>query len=128
MGRVYEVGVENVIFGMKVFDMVFFERFIDEFGGIIVSLDVKDGRIVVKGWVEEGLIKVRDVFEIFRNYVNCFVYIFIERDGILIGVDEIGCFWGDEEFIYVGGVFSVEDIVRFVERGFFWGYCGEGFL
>ncbi|BAD84436.1 1-(5-phosphoribosyl)-5-[(5-phosphoribosylamino) methylideneamino] imidazole-4-carboxamide isomerase [Thermococcus kodakarensis KOD1] len=118
VGRAYEVGVENVILGTKALDTAFLERLTDEFGGITVSLDVKDGRIAVKGWVEEGSIKVRDAFEILRNYVNRFVYTSIERDGTLTGVDEIGRFWGDEEFIYAGGVSSAEDIVRLAERGF----------
>ncbi len=110
--------MENVILGTKALDTAFLERLTYEFSGITVSLDVKDGRIAVKGWVEEGSIKVRDAFEILRNYVNRFVYTSIERDGTLTGVDEIGRFWGDEEFIYAGGVSSAEDIVRLAERGF----------
>jgi len=116
--KAYEIGVENVILGTKALDTSFLKKLAEDFDGVTVSLDVKNGRIALKGWVEEDSMRVEDAFEILRNYVKRFVYTSIERDGTLTGVDEIERFWGKEEFIYAGGVSSVQDVVKLADRGF----------
>ncbi len=117
IARAYEIGVENVIIGTKAFDLEFLEKVTQEFEGVTVSLDSKGGRIAVKGWVEEG-IPIEEAYESLRRYVWRFVYTSIERDGTLTGIEEIEPFWGDEEFIYAGGVSSVGDVLKLKERGF----------
>ena len=115
--RAYEIGVENAIIGTKAFDSEFLTRITDDFEGITVSLDSKGGRIAVKGWLESG-IPVRDAYETLRDYVDRFIYTSVERDGTLTGIEEIERFWDDEEFIYAGGVSSVDDLLKLEEIGF----------
>ena len=115
--RAYEIGVENVIIGTKAFDLEFLERVTNDFDGITVSLDSKDGRIAVKGWLESGM-PVERAYRALRDYVNRFVYTSVERDGTLTGIEKIERFWESEEFIYAGGVSSIEDLRRLAETGF----------
>ena len=117
VAKAYEIGVENVIIGTKAFDLEFLEKVTEDFDGVTVSLDARGGRIAVKGWVEEG-IPVEEAYESLRRYVGRFVYTSIERDGTLTGIEEIEPFWGDEEFIYAGGVSSVGDVLKLKERSF----------
>ncbi|NJE10528.1 1-(5-phosphoribosyl)-5-((5-phosphoribosylamino)methylideneamino)imidazole-4-carboxamide isomerase [Thermococcus sp. MAR1] len=115
--RAYEIGVENVIIGTKAFDLGFLERVTDDFDGITVSLDSKGGRVAVKGWLESGM-PVERAYKALRDYVNRFVYTSVERDGTLTGIEKIERFWESEEFIYAGGVSSIEDLGRLAETGF----------
>jgi len=115
--RAYEIGVENAIIGTKAFDLEFLREVTEDFEGITVSLDSKGGRIAVKGWLESG-IPVREAYGMLKAYVNRFVYTSVERDGTLTGIEEIERFWKNEEFIYAGGVSSVEDVVRLKRIGF----------
>lgn len=117
VARTYEIGVENVIIGTKAFDLEFLEKVTEDFDGVTVSLDARGGRIAVKGWVEEG-IPIEEAYESLRRYVERFIYTSIERDGTLTGIEEIEPFWGDEEFIYAGGVSSVGHVLKLKERGF----------
>ncbi|WP_456422629.1 1-(5-phosphoribosyl)-5-((5-phosphoribosylamino)methylideneamino)imidazole-4-carboxamide isomerase [Thermococcus sp.] len=115
--RAYEIGVENAIVGTKAFDLEFLERVTNDFDGITVSLDSKGGRIAVRGWVESGM-PIKEAYEFLKKYVNRFVYTSVERDGTLTGIEKIERFWGSEEFIYAGGVSSIEDLRRLAKAGF----------
>jgi phosphoribosylformimino-5-aminoimidazole carboxamide ribotide isomerase len=118
IAKAYSIGVENVIIGTKAFDLEFLEKITQDFEGITVSLDAKGGRIAVKGWEEESSITVEEAYEMLKKYVNRFIYTAIEKDGTLTGIEKIERFWGREEFIYAGGVSSVEDILKLKEIGF----------
>ncbi|ASJ12728.1 1-(5-phosphoribosyl)-5-((5-phosphoribosylamino)methylideneamino)imidazole-4-carboxamide isomerase [Thermococcus thioreducens] len=117
VARAYEIGVENVIIGTKALDLDFLERVTADFDGITVSLDSKGGRVAVKGWLESRM-PVERAYKALRDYVNRFVYTSVERDGTLTGIEEIERFWKSEEFIYAGGVSSVDDLRRLAETGF----------
>ncbi|KPU63012.1 1-(5-phosphoribosyl)-5-[(5-phosphoribosylamino)methylideneamino] imidazole-4-carboxamide isomerase [Thermococcus sp. EP1] len=118
IAKAYSIGVENVIIGTKAFDLEFLEKVTQDFEGITVSLDAKGGRIAVKGWEEESSITVEEAYEMLKKYVNRFIYTAIEKDGTLTGIEKIERFWGREEFIYAGGVSSVEDVIKLKEIGF----------
>ncbi len=118
VARAYDAGVENVIIGTKAFDEAFLRRVAGDFEGITVSLDSMAGRVAVKGWVEEDDLTVEEAYERLRKYVRRFVYTSVERDGTLRGIDEIERFWGGEEFIYAGGISSVDDLRRLAKIGF----------
>ena len=117
VARAYEIGVENVIIGTKAFDLEFLEKVTSEFEGITASLDAKDGRVALRGWLESGM-EVKEAYELLRNYVDRFVYTSVERDGTLTGIEEIERFWESEEFIYAGGVSSVADLRKLAKAGF----------
>lgn len=116
--KAYDIGVENVIIGTKALDISFLERITSEFEGITVSLDSKGGKIFTKGWIEEESLLVEDAYKMLRKFVNRFVYTVIDRDGTLLGIEKIKRFWGDEEFIYAGGVATPTDIIQLAEIGF----------
>ncbi|NJE25177.1 1-(5-phosphoribosyl)-5- ((5-phosphoribosylamino)methylideneamino)imidazole-4-carboxamide isomerase [Thermococcus sp. MV5] len=118
IAKAYSIGVENVIIGTKAFDLEFLEKVTQDFEGITVSLDARGGRIAVKGWLEESSISVEEAYEMLRKYVNRFIYTAIEKDGTLTGIEKIERFWDREEFIYAGGVSSVEDVLKLKEIGF----------
>ena len=117
VARAYEAGVENVIIGTKAFDIEFLRRVTDDFEGVTVSLDSRGGRVSVRGWLESGM-DIKDAYELLKDYVDRFVYTSVERDGTLTGIEEIERFWGNEEFIYAGGVSSARDVERLAEIGF----------
>ncbi|NJE47720.1 1-(5-phosphoribosyl)-5- ((5-phosphoribosylamino)methylideneamino)imidazole-4-carboxamide isomerase [Thermococcus sp. GR7] len=118
IAKAYEIGAENVIIGTKAFDLEFLEKITDNFDGITVSLDARGGKIAVKGWLEESSLKVGEAYEMLREYVDRFIYTSIERDGTLTGIESIERFWKDEEFIYAGGVSSVDDVLKLRRVGF----------
>ncbi|MCD6373354.1 MAG: 1-(5-phosphoribosyl)-5-((5-phosphoribosylamino)methylideneamino)imidazole-4-carboxamide isomerase [Thermococcus sp.] len=117
VARAYEIGVENAIIGTKAFDPEFLARITDDFKGITVSLDSRGGRVAVRGWLESG-IDVREAYKLLKGSVNRFVYTSVEKDGTLTGIEEIERFWGNEEFIYAGGVSSTDDVRKLAEIGF----------
>ena len=118
IAEAHSIGVENVIIGTKAFDLEFLETVTQDFGGITVSLDARDGKIAVKGWEEESPITIGEAYKMLRKYVDRFIYTAIEKDGTLTGIENIKRFWDREEFIYAGGVSSVEDILKLKEIGF----------
>lgn len=118
IAEAYSIGVENVIIGTKAFDLEFLEKITENFEGITVSLDARGGRIAVKGWEEESSITVEEAYRMLKKYVNRFIYTAIEKDGTLTGIERIRKFWDKEEFIYAGGVSSVEDVLKLREIGF----------
>ena len=118
IAKAYSIGVENVIIGTKAFDLEFLEKVTQDFEGITVSLDARGGRIAVKGWEEESSITVEEAYEILKKYVDRFIYTAIEKDGTLTGIEKIERFWGREEFIYAGGISSVDDVIKLKEIGF----------
>lgn len=118
ISRAYSIGVENAILGTSAFDLDLLERVTEEFEGITVSLDSMDGKIAVEGWREEEDLTVQEGFKSLKDKVERFIYTSTERDGVLAGVEEVERFWNTEEFIYAGGVTSMEDIDSLQESGF----------
>ncbi|HCZ06348.1 MAG: phosphoribosylformimino-5-aminoimidazole carboxamide ribotide isomerase [Thermotogota bacterium] len=116
--KAYNLGVENVILGTAALDIEFLKIVTRDFEGITVSLDVKKGRLTLKGWIEETSLSFKDAFEVFRGYVSRFVYTDVERDGTLEGISHFERFWDREEMIYAGGVSSADDVLILKERGF----------
>ncbi len=116
--RAYSAGVENVIIGTKAFDLDFLRSVTDEFDGITVSLDCRDGKIALSGWKEQADMELREAYGMVSEYVDRMIYTDIERDGTLDGISLKDKFWGDEEMIYAGGVTSMEDIIRLSDIGF----------
>jgi phosphoribosylformimino-5-aminoimidazole carboxamide ribotide isomerase len=82
---------------------------------LIVSVDVRDGRLAASGWTEQTQIPVESVIDsLSRRGVSRFVYSSIERDGMLQGPDleQVGRVASVVRgtFIYSGGVSSLEDL------------------
>ncbi len=91
-------------------------------GRIAVGIDVKDGNVAIKGWVEVAALSPGGVARRFKaKGVEWFVYTEISRDGMLMGpdfegigrfVDEVG-----RGVIASGGVTTIDDIAGLKECG-----------
>ena len=126
MSEAYDIGVSNVIIGTQAFDLPFLKRITKCFPGITASFDVKGGKIYIKGWERKGNLSVKDAYLMVKPFVNRFIYTSIEKDGTLTGIEEIEKFWKDEEFIYAGGVSSIEDIMKLKKTTFLGAIVGKG--
>jgi len=116
--RVDRLGVSYPIIGTKAFDLDFLNRACKEFSGITVSLDVKGGNLALEGWQERSSLTVTQAYEKLQGLVERFIYTEIDKDGTLEGIGDVEKFWAEEEFIYAGGVTSLEDLARLKESPF----------
>ena len=114
----YEIGVKNVIISTRAFDIEFLKNITDTFNGITVSIDVKKDQVFIKGWEKRKNISAENVYRVLKQFVKRFIYTSIESDGALMGIEKIKRFWKDEEFIYAGGVSSIDDIDKLKLIGF----------
>jgi len=115
----YEIGVSYVIIGTAAFNLEFLEKVTSAFNNITISLDVENGILKTKGWLENSKITLEDAFSIFKKYTNRFIYTDTSKDGTLEGVSlNIKRFWQDGEIIYAGGVTKKEDLKNLEKIGF----------
>lgn len=61
----------------------------DEFKNkIYVALDILHNKIMIKGWVEESKLNLKDILKIYNNsYIRGYILTDISRDGMLEGLD-----------------------------------------
>ncbi len=113
----FEAGVKYVILGTRATDLEFLKYISEKYKGITVSLDAANGKLGTQGWTtRQG--NLRDFFNTARKFAKRFVYTDISCDGTLSGIKKISKFWDNEEFIYAGGVSSVNDIKILYKSGF----------
>jgi phosphoribosylformimino-5-aminoimidazole carboxamide ribotide isomerase len=110
-------GARRVVLGTAAYqDVDFLDAVIAEHGEkVIVSVDVRAGKLAAAGWTQQTDIPAESVFErLGARGVRRFVYSSIERDGTLEGPDLLavrevaGAVRGS--FIYSGGVASLDDL------------------
>jgi phosphoribosylformimino-5-aminoimidazole carboxamide ribotide isomerase len=90
-------------------------------GRVLGSLDVRDGRVAVKGWTETSSITVEVAVQRFRDAgVAAIIFTDISRDGTRTGVDAgaIGAFarWAQMPVIASGGVANLNDIAELAKQ------------
>lgn len=94
------------------------EKFLDMFGSsIVVGIDARDGRVLTRGWEEQGGISaVKLARRMAKMGVSRIVYTDVSRDGMLEGLNvEQTCMVAKAAGIPVtasGGVASLSDIER----------------
>jgi phosphoribosylformimino-5-aminoimidazole carboxamide ribotide isomerase len=117
----FRAGATRAILGTAAYtDIDFLDDVVSAFGDrVLVSIDVRDGRLSTSGWTEQTQMPAESVITRLQlRGVRSFVYSNIERDGMMAGPDL-------EEvrrvarvvrgrFIYSGGVGSVEDLEALV--------------
>ncbi len=118
--QILAVGVERVVLGTAALENPDLVGALVEAHGdrVLVSVDVRGGRVAHSGWVQEGEARAGDVAEVMaRRGVRGFVYTPIEVDGTLAGpaldgVREVAKAVGESgaELIYSGGIGSVDDL------------------
>ena len=90
-------------------------------GKIVVSVDHKDGQVMVKGWTESAGVTVQDAVSRFRSIgIVEFLLTSIERDGTLSGPDLVALSQAaisGAKIIASGGVSSIEDVIRVKNAG-----------
>ena len=99
-------------------------RILDEVGprGLVISVDAREGMVVVEGWTEPGGISAVDLAERVRSLGAArIMYTDVTRDGTLTepnfqAVSELATLSG-LAVIAAGGIASVDHIVRLAEAG-----------
>ncbi len=97
-------------------DVDFLEQALGDFRDqIAVGVDVRQGRVAVKGWTEDAAGEPGDVLaELGERGVSRVVYTSVERDGMLEGpdLDEVTrvCAAFPGEVVYSGGIGSLDDL------------------
>ena len=88
---------------------------------VVISIDQKDGVVMVKGWKESTGIKVTDAISRFMAIgINEFLLTSVERDGTLAGPDMQAiaeAVKSGARIIASGGIARVEDIVKVKSAG-----------
>jgi phosphoribosylformimino-5-aminoimidazole carboxamide ribotide isomerase len=83
-------GAYRVIVGTAAFSIA---GFLEELAGaigserVIIALDSKDGRIVVKGWREATELTATDVIANLEPYCSGFLCTYVDKEGMLQGTD-----------------------------------------
>lgn len=89
-----ELGVSRVIVGTAAFDAqgpnhAFLEKLVDSVPKerILIALDSKDGKIVVKGWREATTFSAEEVIERMEPYCGGFLCTYVDKEGMMQGTD-----------------------------------------
>lgn len=87
--HVLQIGAERVVLGTRALEITWLERLLARFSKqIVVSLDVVDNEVQVRGWREASGASVYDVAKALdRLKVERLIYTNIRRDGMLMGPD-----------------------------------------
>ncbi|MEG1609379.1 MAG: HisA/HisF-related TIM barrel protein, partial [Clostridia bacterium] len=112
-----EVGIARVIVGTAcVSDPNLMDKACGLYGNkIVAGIDVKDGFVAIKGWVEQSVLTAENVALTMKERgVDTVVYTDISRDGALCGVNfkstaSLGQSVG-MNIIASGGVASIDDV------------------
>ena len=127
-----DAGVERVILGTKaVTDPAFLEESLYKFGShIAVGVDIKDGKIAIKGWLETAQESVEDFFtKLCRLGVSTVICTDVSKDGMLAGTNVDLYRQLSQKFaldlIASGGVSSREDLTRLKELGLYGAILGK---
>lgn len=127
-----DAGVERVILGTKaVTDPAFLEESLDKFGShIAVGVDIKDGKIAIKGWLETAQDSVEDFFtKLCKLGVSTVICTDVSKDGMLSGTNVDLYRQLSQKFsldlIASGGVSSQEDLTRLKALGLYGAILGK---
>ncbi len=122
--RILRSGIDHVVLGTVVMEeaglaKTAFQRFQSR---IIVALDVKDGKVAVRGWKDDSGVPAKEALSIVEKLgAQEVIYTDISRDGTLEGVNLKG--FSDImnatglTIVASGGVTTLQDIVRLKTLG-----------
>jgi phosphoribosylformimino-5-aminoimidazole carboxamide ribotide isomerase len=117
VGAALRAGAERVIVGTAALrDVDFLDAIVAAHGPrIVVSVDVRGGRIATAGWTEVSELPAADAFvHLGARGVASFVYTDADRDGDLGGpsLDDVRAIAGvvRGRFLYAGGIGSLDDL------------------
>lgn len=116
--RYFKAGVFSVVIGTMAYkepeNML---QLIKKYKKIIISIDQKDGIVMINGWKNPSTYSVRDAMSNFLNLgIEQFLLTSIDRDGTLTGPDiemlSYACSFQNAQIIASGGISNLEDIIR----------------
>jgi phosphoribosylformimino-5-aminoimidazole carboxamide ribotide isomerase len=115
-------GADRVILGTAAYsDIDFLDEVVHAYGSrVLVSVDVRGGRVTTSGWTQRTQMPARDVIRRLQDRrVTQFVYTDVDRDGMLGGldVDAIAEVAGTVRgrWVYSGGIGSLDDLRALVD-------------
>ena len=132
--RYLDAGIDRVILGTAaVSDRAFLEEAASEYGErIAVGVDIRDGKVAVKGWLEDsGLDAFAFIHELERLGIRTLISTDISRDGAMAGANVELYRRLSERYsmriIASGGVSSLEDLRRLKELGLYGAIVGKAY-
>ena len=134
VSRYLEAGVDRVILGTAALkDPSFLKNALREYGDrIAVGVDLKDGKVAVKGWLETSN---KDGIEFLKELedlgVEGVIVTYISRDGALKGTN-LDLYGRIKEEVSLkvtasGGVSTIEDIVALKSMGLYGAIIGKAY-
>lgn len=119
--KLVEQGARQVIIGTSAFDAVginqaFLEEVASAIGRekILIALDSKDGRIVIKGWRESTRFTAEEMIAQLEPYAGGFLCTYVDKEGMMQGTD---LEWfrrlraaTSRDITAAGGITTIEDI------------------
>ena len=127
-------GVDRVILGTSaVTDREFLKTALKEYGEkIAVGVDIKDGFVAIKGWLEASALKYDEFLtELKEMGVNTAIVTDISKDGAMKGTNR--ALYAelskklDMDITASGGVSSIEDIIALKELGLYAAIIGKAY-
>lgn len=130
--RYFDVGVDRVIVGTAVVNNTpLLEEMSSKFGGkVVISLDVKNEDIYIKGWTESSNVNIFDYLDKVKHIkIDAVVVTDISKDGMMQGpsfelykklMDRY-----DLNFIASGGVSTYDDVKKLQEMNMYGAIIGK---
>lgn len=129
-----EAGVSRVILGTAaVTDEAFLKEALDTYGEkIAVGVDIKDGKVAIKGWtVASEYYAIPFCEKLQRLGVRTVICTDISRDGAMMGTNhalyQTLADRFDLQIIASGGVSSMEDVLRLAEKKLYGAIIGKAY-
>ena len=114
--RLVEQGAHRVIVGTAAFDRPVLTEIVAAVGPerVVIALDSKDGKIVIKGWRESVPLVAENVIRDFEPFCAGFLCTYVDKEGMMQGTDLA---WfarlrsaTQHEITAAGGITTIEDI------------------
>lgn len=132
--RYLEAGVDRVILGTAaVTDEAFLREAVATFGDrIAVGVDIKEGKVAIKGWLETAALDALEFCEkLQRLGVSTIISTDISRDGAMQGANHALYRTLQERFrlqiVASGGVSTLEDVKKLAARGLYGAIIGKAY-
>ena len=132
--RYFEAGVDRVILGTAaVTDESFLHTAVEKFGDrIAVGVDIKDGMVEIKGWIEKSQLEAFDFCERLQKIgVSTVICTDISKDGAMKGANHALYKALSEKFdmniVASGGVSSMEDVRALADLSLYGAIIGKAY-
>ena len=126
--KLVEQGAQRVIIGTSAFayhgvNGLFLQSVVDAVGRerILIALDSKDGRVVVKGWRESTQFTAEEMLPQLERYCGGFLCTYVDKEGMMQGTD---LDWfaklrakTQHEITAAGGITTLDDVAALTRLG-----------